>query len=655
MIMAQTFFKQKCGLVLFSIVFCTIVLEIGLRLTGLIMASAQEYRNMLSMRKNGTYRIICLGESTTAGQYAQFLETILNRQNVGVRFTVIDKGCPVVGTSTLVSMLGENIKEYRPDMIIAMMGINDTGSHMPYQEVAISEKTIHFIRSLRVYKLLLFTWHNFIVKGRQFKPSQSRIITSDDCNGLIIQKSYAQEENNAARETGLKKEMERSPSDPNNYIELADLYGKQRDFVKAEEVLKQSLKRNICDPQIYCALGWVYRMQAKFSLAEESLNKGISLYSRDGGLYAQLGLLYIDQQKSEQAERMFKKALVCDARNSLRYNELGRLYLSLGRFSEAREFLVKALRIDPGSVDLYVSLGCVFKEQANFTQAEKMFLKALEIDPRNVEASERVSNAWLVQGKFNEAVNFFLNLLKQDPTNVTAYLTLGWIYRNMQEFETAEKWLNKAFALAPEKFEIIKELALVYVPQGKLQLAEKFFEKAVAMSSNELWLRVELADVYYKNGKFSQAKTAVCDALRIWPENDRLYGLMAIISSGNVNDADSNKFIQKAEDLRRAHYSPVTQDNYIRLKRIADRNGIRLVCVQYPMRDVMPLKNILVDEEMVIFIDNERIFKDAVEKEGYEVYFIDRFGGDFGHCTAKGNQLLANNIAKVILKEVFKR
>jgi hypothetical protein len=31
------------------------------------------------------------------------------------------------------------------------------------------------------------------------------------------------------------------------------------------------------------------------------------------------------------------------------------------------------------------------------------------------------------------------------------------------------------------------------------------------------------------------------------------------------------------------------------------------------------------------------------------------FAGDFGHCTDKGNRLLAENIATVILKEVFGR
>jgi len=57
----------------------------------------------------------------------------------------------------------------------------------------------------------------------------------------------------------------------------------------------------------------------------------------------------------------------------------------------------------------------------------------------------------------------------------------------------------------------------------------------------------------------------------------------------------------------------------------------------------------------VIFVDNERIFKDAIGKKGYNKYFTDMFGGDFGHCTQKGNKLLAENIANAILKEVFNK
>ena len=54
-----------------------------------------------------------------------------------------------------------------------------------------------------------------------------------------------------------------------------------------------------------------------------------------------------------------------------------------------------------------------------------------------------------------------------------------------------------------------------------------------------------------------------------------------------------------------------------------------------------------------IFVNNENSFKEAVKAGNYNDYFTDIFGGDFGHCTTKGNNLLAGNIAKTILREVF--
>jgi hypothetical protein len=75
--------------------------------------------------------------------------------------------------------------------------------------------------------------------------------------------------------------------------------------------------------------------------------------------------------------------------------------------------------------------------------------------------------------------------------------------------------------------------------------------------------------------------------------------------------------------------------------------------MKHHTRNVGPVKKMFKGEEGVIFVDNENIFIEAVKKTGFKEIFADMFGGDFGHCTQKGNQLLAANIADVILKEVF--
>ncbi|MDO8603001.1 MAG: hypothetical protein Q7O04_04035 [Candidatus Omnitrophota bacterium] len=102
--------------------------------------------------------------------------------------------------------------------------------------------------------------------------------------------------------------------------------------------------------------------------------------------------------------------------------------------------------------------------------------------------------------------------------------------------------------------------------------------------------------------------------------------------------------------LRSDCYSRVTVPNYQRLRNILDRKGIKLVCVQYPMRNIKPLKEIFNSDKNIIFVDNEKIFKEALKKGNYKEYFIDMFFGDFGHCTSKGNRLLAEDIANEILK-----
>jgi len=73
--------------------------------------------------------------------------------------------------------------------------------------------------------------------------------------------------------------------------------------------------------------------------------------------------------------------------------------------------------------------------------------------------------------------------------------------------------------------------------------------------------------------------------------------------------------------------------------------------MQYPMRSVEPLKKMFKDRSDIIFVDNENVFKKAVKEKGTKQIFVDMFGGEFGHCTLKGNKLIAENVANVILKE----
>jgi len=440
--------RKKIVIVICGIFFSIILLETGIRLGGLVLLSIQEYRNSRAIKQKDVYRIMCLGESTTARQYPKFLEEILNKRNIGIRFSVIDKG--IIGTNTFVilSQLKQNLDIYKPNMVVIMAGMNDTGISY-YKDIP--EVNTAAFQYCKVYRFMRVMYMHIVKKLRK-----------QDIHGLT----------------------KINPENDNSYLES----------------------------------GRLYRVQGKYPQAEALFRKAIELNPGNDNAYIELGLVYVDQDKYPQAEALFRKAIELNPGNDNAYSELGRLY----------------------------------RIQGNYPQAEALFRKAIELNPRNNNA----------------------------------YTGLGWLYRI----------------------------------QGNYPQAEDLFKKII--------------DLY--------------------PENDCAYGAISVLYEETGKPELAKEYANNARRLRLEYYKPVTVNNFLKLKEILDERGVRLVCAQYPMRDLWPLKKIFEnDEKGVIFVDNGGTFKETVKKEGFKEVFRDMFGGDFGHCTQKGNKLLAGNIADVILKEVF--
>ena len=161
--------QQKITLILFGLCLCIILLEAGLRIGGFLILSLQEHRNKSSLKQKGTYRILCLGESTTAfrrkDSYPNQLEKILNQRNTGIRFSVINKGMAGIDTVFIVSQLEDNLDKYNPQMVTTMMGINDGSDVMPYEDIP-NKKISLFFKSFRTYKLAKLLHLHIVNKAR---------------------------------------------------------------------------------------------------------------------------------------------------------------------------------------------------------------------------------------------------------------------------------------------------------------------------------------------------------------------------------------------------------------------------------------------------------------------------------------------------------
>ena len=165
------------------------------------------------------------------------------------------------------------------------------------------------------------------------------------------------------------------------------------------------------------------------------------------------------------------------------------------------------------------------------------------------------------------------------------------------------------------------------------------------------WLYDEIAegcrDADFRQIIVQHLNARIAAAPEVWTMYEFLGTCYAM--SGKAQEAGKNFAL--AEDYRRRVIDPVTQENYVRIVQAVNDYGAGMILVQYPMRDVEGLKVLLkqdLDVDRLVFVDNQKTFQDRVAREGYDEYFSDRFGGDFGHCTAKGNAVLASNVARAV-------
>ena len=535
--------RKKITIIIFGLFLFFVLLEVSLRLGGFILLSMQEYRNLQSIKQKGAYRIMCLGESTTQNQYPVYLEEILNQHNVGIKFSVIDKGLTASNTGEILGQLETNLEKYQPDIVVVMMGSNDR-KIMYYRDIP--EAYTWLFRHCRVYRFSRIIYMHIL------KKLKKEDVYSFNMAIPVLNTAY------------------RNHSEP----------------LAAKKSSEKTVEFKFKDDSVYARLGRVYKEQGKLYESEQIFNKAIGLNSKDDSAYVGLGSVYKDQAKYSDAELVFKKAIDLNPQNDSAYVELAQLYRDLGKFAESEHALKKIIEINPMNNSAYAELGRLYKEHGRYSESEQILKKAIGLNP------------------------------KDD----IAYEGLGWLYKDLGRIVDQEQAFKKAIEFNPGNSYAYIGLGSCYRSQGKLEESEQMFKKAAGLD----------------------------------PWNDFALGGLATLYCETGNNELAQAYSDKLNSLR-GWYNPVTVNNYYRLEQILNKRKIKLVCVQYPMRILEPLKKIFKDDENIIFVDNERIFKEALRKDGYNEYFVDMFAGDFGHCTDKGNRLLAKNIANVILKEIFNK
>lgn len=276
---------------------------------------------------------------------------------------------------------------------------------------------------------------------------------------------------------------------------------------------------------------------------------------------------------------------------------------------------------------------------------------ALDAHPDREKAYVELGWYRASQGDYIQAEEIMRNGIERSPSNDVLYAELGWMFMVKGEYARAEGMFRKAARIRPEQCVLFGELSSFYVRRGEHQKAENLLQEAVNLSPMIADSYLQLGWFYMERKQYEQAELAIRQATGLGPVLQyRAHAALARCYEAWGRPQSARAAQNKADEIGALLENPRTRCNYRELRRTVCERGIRLVCVGYPMRSAERLREMLAPCDDVIIVDNRQVFREAVKKEGHAEYFCDLFAGDFGHCTPRGNHLLARNVANAVLR-----
>lgn len=390
-------------------VFLSILLfGLGLELGSSFSSFWYRYKNRIPLKKEGSFRILFLGELYTKDKESSYIfqfKKLLEQKKSNLKFEIIDMCQPNMDLNSVVRQLDDNLKLFRPNLLIVGIGWQDSLelSFFNAKEIPLREIFHLYLKRLRLYQIF----------KKIFMPPKKipKVISKGMEDSLIIQEKIYQQR------------IEINPSDYNNYIELARVYFIRKDYLKAED---------------------------NFNKAIELTDDPFLKYR----LYIQLGLCFLYQEKYDEAEKNYLKAISLNPENSLAYSKLGYLYILKKEYSKAEEIFKKLIKNNPLSADLYIDLAYCYSLKGDYSKADINFKRAIELEPNNLDAYQGLAELYLKQAddkslkevlkKIEDLISpstELETLLNKIKDNADLYkIKLALIVHPLKEFNSIEKF-----------------------------------------------------------------------------------------------------------------------------------------------------------------------------------------------------------------------
>lgn len=308
------------------------------------------------------------------------------------------------------------------------------------------------------------------------------------CNEKPVEKNAAPEGKD------LSKLISKNPSDPNLYVERAQVYADNQAYAAAIDDLLKAIEINPDEPKYYHKLSDVYLDGYKSKKAIETLEKAHELFPRDIHTLLKMAEDYVILTDFESAMVAVDKIMNIDNQHPEGYFMMGMIYRNINEKERAINAFQSAVEIEPELYDAWILLGQLHQDLGNKVAIE-YFNRAIELDSMNINGWH--SKAFYLQNNDNisEALQIYRHINSIDRQFEDAYLNAGIIYYTIDSLEQAYEQFNILVNISPASYKGYYFRGLTNKYLGKIDLAREDFNVSLRINSQFEKARTALSNL----------------------------------------------------------------------------------------------------------------------------------------------------------------
>ena len=299
---------------------------------------------------------------------------------------------------------------------------------------------------------------------------------------------------------------------------------------KATEPYEKSIKRDA-----FFALGTIYFEAQDYSAAYRAWSSAAAVSPNDSEIEARLASLKTMQGQYQDAMRTYTKLLKKDPKNTFFLSQLGYIFYKTGNSQKAIDFLKLALKQTPQQTktgdmsiidssepsELYKYLSLAYWQLGRHNDSIKYLQTSCKMNS-TLDCNKQMGLIFFKQGKWDKAIYYLSGVLAHQKKDADLYGAVGVAFSRKGDNEKAASVFSEGLRHIKDKKKasrLHQNLGNIYASANQLDLAIREYQLSIANDWKNAESYYRLGLIYMRQNRFSNAKTALDNALRENPKH----------------------------------------------------------------------------------------------------------------------------------------